>query len=181
MDNPQVKLHGLRQTYQVQSMNLSDDVRDSTLVDTFSKSPQPLSAQAGEGHPVGGLCVPRLPEQLNHWASEILPARSQARSPKSPPPPELQTLRQWSDCHETERSPDDSFRKEGVSPQASETVGSYASPLAPLRERDLQALVQWFQREDMYAIETDLNQMLLQLLPAPCWDDDAFEFLREFL
>ena len=33
----------------------------------------------------------------------------------------------------------------------------------------------------MYWIEADVNQMLLHLLPEPCWDEDAFDFLREFL
>ncbi|MDX2244452.1 MAG: hypothetical protein NW224_27580 [Leptolyngbyaceae cyanobacterium bins.302] len=76
---------------------------------------------------------------------------------------------------------DYSFRKELLQPQRFERVGHYASPIAPLRDRDRDALVKLFHRTDMYDIEVDVNQMLLQLLPEPCWDEDGFDFLREFL
>jgi len=59
--------------------------------------------------------------------------------------------------------------------------GSYAAPLAPLRERDITALSALFQRDDLYAIEADVNRRLLALMPEPCWDDDVFAFLHEFL
>lgn len=57
----------------------------------------------------------------------------------------------------------------------------HAAPLSPLRERDLEAMNLFFQREDMAQIEAEVNQVLLHLLPAPCWEEDALEFLREFL
>lgn len=57
----------------------------------------------------------------------------------------------------------------------------YAAPLSPLRERDEVALDDLFRREDMVAIETDISSCLLKLMPEPCWDDDPFEFIREFL
>ena len=79
------------------------------------------------------------------------------------------------------RDRDSSIRREGTQTQPVERLGHFASPLSPLRDRDLTALHDFFQREDMTAIETDVNQMLLRLLPAPCWEDDAFEFLRDFL
>jgi hypothetical protein len=59
----------------------------------------------------------------------------------------------------------------------SDSSGSYAAPLAPLRERDIVALAALFQRDDMYAIEADVKHKLLSLLPEPCWDDDTFAFL----
>ncbi len=62
-----------------------------------------------------------------------------------------------------------------------ERVGHYADPLAPLKERDVLSLADLFQRQDMYDIEADLNHMLLRLLPAPCWEEDPFEFLQDFL
>ncbi|MBF2027162.1 MAG: hypothetical protein IGS48_10405 [Oscillatoriales cyanobacterium C42_A2020_001] len=58
---------------------------------------------------------------------------------------------------------------------------SYADPISPLRERDIQALAVLFQRDDIAMIEADLTQMLLRLLPEPCWEEDGFEFLKEFL
>lgn len=57
----------------------------------------------------------------------------------------------------------------------------HAAPLSPLRERDLEAMNLFFQRDDMIHIEAEVNHLLLRLLPAPCWEDDALEFLREFL
>lgn len=94
---------------------------------------------------------------------------------------ELHALQRLSQLGEDRKLQDDSFRKELLQPQILERVGRYANPIAPLRERDLAALVKLFHRTDMYDIEVDVNQMLLQLLPEPCWDEDVFDFLREFL
>ncbi len=58
---------------------------------------------------------------------------------------------------------------------------THAAPLSPLRDRDVVALGQWFDRADMEVIEADLAHCLLALWPAPCWEDDPFEFLEEFL
>jgi hypothetical protein len=60
-------------------------------------------------------------------------------------------------------------------------VSSFAAPLSPLRARDIQALAELFLRDDIYAIEADVSQRLLALLPEPCWEDDVFAFLGEFL
>lgn len=58
---------------------------------------------------------------------------------------------------------------------------SFAAPLSPLRERDLAALSEFFRRDDMATIEADLSQRLISLLPEPCWEDEVFDFLKEFL
>lgn len=58
---------------------------------------------------------------------------------------------------------------------------SHAAPLSPLRERDVVALADWFERNDMLSVESDIDHCLLVLWPAPCWEDDPFEFLQEFL
>ena len=60
-------------------------------------------------------------------------------------------------------------------------TSSFAAPLSPLRVRDIQALSDFFLRDDIYAIEADVNQRLLTLLPEPCWEDKVFTFLEEFL
>jgi hypothetical protein len=95
--------------------------------------------------------------------------------------PEFQTARQPTAFRETERSREESFRKEFLQTQAPELLGNYADPLEPMRERDLEALAQWFHREDMLTMETDINQMLLHLLPEPCWEENPFDFLNDFL
>lgn len=93
---------------------------------------------------------------------------------------ELQALRQAAQMREQRKLDDGSICKENL-PSLIEPVGNYAAPLSPLKERDLNALAELFQREEMLAIEADLSQMLLRLFPEPCWEDDPFEFLHEFL
>jgi hypothetical protein len=56
-----------------------------------------------------------------------------------------------------------------------------ASSLTSLRERDLTALIELFDRDDGDEIETDIHANLLWLIPEPCWEDDPFDFLREYL
>jgi hypothetical protein len=62
-----------------------------------------------------------------------------------------------------------------------ESLDSYAAPLSSLKERDVKALSVWFEREDMGEIATDVTCRLRQLIPEPCWEDDPFDFLKEFL
>ena len=60
-------------------------------------------------------------------------------------------------------------------------LNSYAAPLAPMRDRDLKALGSLFEREDIHDVETDIIRNLLTRWPEPCWDDDPFDFLQEYL
>ncbi len=62
-------------------------------------------------------------------------------------------------------------------------VGQYsgAAPLMPLRDRDVTALSAWFADEDMGAIVADIQSQLQQCFPEPCWEDDPFDFLHEYL
>ncbi|WP_442936539.1 hypothetical protein [Nostoc sp.] len=50
-----------------------------------------------------------------------------------------------------------------------------------LRERDWTALIELFDREDGDEIEADIDSSLFWLIPEPCWEDDPFDFLREYL
>jgi hypothetical protein len=69
--------------------------------------------------------------------------------------------------------------------------GFYASPIIVLNHRDLQALAEFFNREDMKDINLDLNRFLKMLLPDFCVEekkidhvlekDPAFDFLQEYL
>lgn len=59
--------------------------------------------------------------------------------------------------------------------------GSYASPLMPLRDRDLQVLMELFTQEEIEAIEEDILWNLTRRAPEPCWEDDPFNFLRDYL
>lgn len=60
-------------------------------------------------------------------------------------------------------------------------VESHADPLMPLRERDLTALVGLFETADMDLIQADVIDSLKQRSPEPCWEDDPFDFLRDYL
>lgn len=69
--------------------------------------------------------------------------------------------------------------------------GFYASPIIVLNRRDLQALADFFNREDMEDIDIDLKKLLKLLLPDFYQEeqkldhnfqtDPAMDFLQEFL
>ncbi len=56
----------------------------------------------------------------------------------------------------------------------------HAAPLSPLRDRDLIALDEFFDRDDLPDLEQDVNRHLLRLFPEPCWED-KLSFLKDFL
>ncbi len=60
-------------------------------------------------------------------------------------------------------------------------IEAYATPLTALRTRDWKALLELFDREDVDEIDADVNGSLRLLPPEPCWEDDPFDFLREYL
>lgn len=53
--------------------------------------------------------------------------------------------------------------------------------LIPMNGQDLKALTSLFDREDVEEIVADVNNSLRSLLPEPCWDDNPFGFLGEYL
>lgn len=57
----------------------------------------------------------------------------------------------------------------------------YAPVLTSLKERDWKVLLELFDKENMDEIEADINTNLLLMIPEPCWEDDPFDFLREYL
>jgi hypothetical protein len=61
------------------------------------------------------------------------------------------------------------------------TLQTYAPVLTSLRERDWKILIELFERHDSDEIEADINTNLLLRMPEPCWEDDPFDFLREYL
>jgi hypothetical protein len=57
----------------------------------------------------------------------------------------------------------------------------HAAPLSPLRSRDLKAMVELFHLSDIEVIEQDIIQTLVLRYPEPCWEDQVFDFLKEYL
>ncbi|AFY31215.1 hypothetical protein [Calothrix sp. PCC 7507] len=57
----------------------------------------------------------------------------------------------------------------------------HAAPSTALRTRDWKALLELFDREDVDEIDADVHGSLRLLPPEPCWEDDPFDFLREYL
>ncbi|MBW4560882.1 MAG: hypothetical protein KME32_06920 [Mojavia pulchra JT2-VF2] len=53
--------------------------------------------------------------------------------------------------------------------------------ITSIAERDWKAMTELFDREDGDEIEADIHTNLLLMTPEPCWGDDPFEFLREYL
>jgi hypothetical protein len=98
------------------------------------------------------------------------------------PSAELQALRQAAQLAQQRQQAEAVLTpKSSLWKERAEAVGHYAEPLSPLRDRDLKALADWFQRDDILQIETDISRILLCLLPEPCWEDNWFDFLHDFL
>ena len=57
----------------------------------------------------------------------------------------------------------------------------HAEPLAPLRQRDEQALEDMFDDSHIEDIVSDICSRLKQLCPEPCWEDDSFDFLKGYI
>jgi hypothetical protein len=53
--------------------------------------------------------------------------------------------------------------------------------LSVLKERDWKALKELFDRKDSDEIEADINSKLCLMVPEPLWEDEPFDFLREYL
>jgi hypothetical protein len=60
-------------------------------------------------------------------------------------------------------------------------IAEHAAPLSPLRDRDLKAMIELFQLNEIESIERDIIQTLVLRYPEPCWEDQVFGFLKEFL
>lgn len=57
----------------------------------------------------------------------------------------------------------------------------HAAPLISLNHRDVTTLDDLFLGEGIQEILDDVNRMLKQLMPAPCWDEDPFALAAELL
>jgi hypothetical protein len=55
----------------------------------------------------------------------------------------------------------------------------HAAPLTPIRDRDLQEMKDLFEREDMRAVEGEVDRMLSMLFPAPLWDESSWATMGE--
>jgi hypothetical protein len=94
----------------------------------------------------------------------------------------LQAIRQVAYLGEQQKHRNGSIRKEAIAFfDGDQSVGNFAAPLSPLRDRDLRALSKLFLNDTMSAIEADIAQLLIRLQPEPCWEDDPFAFLQDFL
>lgn len=55
----------------------------------------------------------------------------------------------------------------------------YGAQLDPWRDRDLTALAEVFDGEDLDSIDVDVSKALQVLWPEPCWEDNWFETKQE--
>ncbi|WP_416674228.1 hypothetical protein [Egbenema bharatensis] len=58
---------------------------------------------------------------------------------------------------------------------------SHTATLIPLRNRDLETLSELFTLDEIEAIEADILCNLTRRLPEPCWEDNPFDFLQDYL
>ncbi|MBF2067113.1 MAG: hypothetical protein IGS39_22265 [Calothrix sp. C42_A2020_038] len=58
---------------------------------------------------------------------------------------------------------------------------THAPPLTSLKDRDWKELASLFDRHDSDEIEADVISKLNMLHPEPSWDEDPYDFLREYL
>lgn len=146
---------------------------------------QPIPCDAQHPLPVD----PVLAEQPQaHWAVDLVVAETEpVLFPRRQAEPtrqrsalsELQALRQAAAVGAQQKQRYGSLLSAvKASIASSETVGHYAAPLSPLRDRDLEALLQLFNCPDMPQIEADVKQMLLRLFPEPCWEDEIMDLLQ---
>ncbi|WP_199313786.1 MULTISPECIES: hypothetical protein [Cyanophyceae] len=56
-----------------------------------------------------------------------------------------------------------------------------SSPSTALRGRDLEALEELFEHEEIEEVQADVLRNLEWMSPELCWEDDPFDFLREYL
>lgn len=70
---------------------------------------------------------------------------------------------------------------EDIIPTGFSAVIMSAEPLSGLKERDNKALAELFEREDVEDINADIMGCLSFLYPAPCWEDDPFDFLEGYV
>lgn len=58
---------------------------------------------------------------------------------------------------------------------------SHASPLAPLRTRDSQALDDLFDVDNLQEMTLDVHRYLARTYPEPCWEDEPYDFLNGYI
>ncbi len=63
----------------------------------------------------------------------------------------------------------------------SRRLNHHAAPVTSLREQDTKALLSLFDRPDSDQIEADIIKGLRWRCPEPFWEDESFDFLREYL
>lgn len=69
----------------------------------------------------------------------------------------------------------------GLERRHREESSEHTALLIPLRDRDVKELKALFADQEIEAIETDIIDNLLRRCPEPCWEDDPFEFLQDYL
>lgn len=57
----------------------------------------------------------------------------------------------------------------------------HASPLAPLKVRDAEALDAFFDSDRVREITLDVHRYLARTYPEPCWEDEPYEFLKGYV
>lgn len=111
---------------------------------------------------------PSIHEEQDNFVQELIEFSTQAATRKRPHAPAASWTRQDSD-----------LRSQSWLSKSYEL--DHAAPLMPLRERDVEALSEYFDHEHIQEIEADVIRNLLIRWPEPCWEDEPLDFLRDYL
>ncbi len=125
---------------------------------------------------------------LGH-AEQGIPGRPGTGKGPQAADPWVKALFAFSQAVETKpRSPQPTLAKAAVVAESTPSLYSFAdaapqlaNPLAPLRDRDRQALTEIFTHEHMVAIEADILARLSYLVPEPPWEVEPYVFAGVFV
>ncbi len=130
----------------------------------------------------GSNIDPALAELVQFSTKALLfKARRQTRTPEEPCPPNMTSLKLGKPSTPVASYPSEVHHELHHNELHHHYDAGHASPLMPLRERDTKVLVELFTHDSIEPIEADIQKNLLWRCPEPCWEDDPFDFLREFL
>lgn len=150
----------------------------STPVNSGANLPEPWSLNSAFSRPVSNSL------NTDPWVKALFTVSQRAAAQKRSRRP-LRSYSALGSAPVTGISPktgDHEGRAATLSPYSlANAAPQLANPLAPLRDRDRQALGDIFAHDQMAAIEADILNRLSYLVPEPTWDVEPYEFLQEFL
>lgn len=150
------------------------------MADAFSSAEDGVITDEGKPHTMAELPFdPQADMSVNALLSDLTVNRSQwqtseNRSPRSKAQPHLFRDQAGLRANALPTS-------EVVAVTSPSLEVRHASPLSPLRLRDRQALSEIFEHDCLDEIAQDIHAYLARMYPEPCWEDEPYDFLGQYL